>query len=215
MPPRLAQKQPRLSAERNDVTLAKVRNEWRPHTCFHGDLWAETCASSQLPLTPFHLFVCEWQICQVKCLYVVSHRQKPLGYTSGCKQSEQGRKSEDPEPELPCPANQDVLSGEFFFGSQPYNMLYNVSKLQAAKLPISLHGIMISEHLIRSFSAMPQFASSITHTLAHTCANWIVGSTCVPADQLVLLKMHALNIRHVHICVISTGARLERSRELQ
>lgn len=48
------------------------------------------------------------------------------------------------------------------------------------------------------FSILPQFASSVTHTLAHTCADQIVGSTCVPADQLVLLKMHALNISHVH-----------------
>ncbi len=96
----------------------------------------EPFTSSQLPLTPFHWqpFVCLWiaEKCQVKCLYVVSCLQKSLGYSSGRKQSEQGSKSQDPEPELPCAANQNVLSGEFW-------MLYNVSKLQAAKLYISLY----------------------------------------------------------------------------
>lgn len=50
-----------------------------------------------------------------------------------------------------------------------------------------------------------------THALDHTCTNLIVGCTCVPAAHLVVLKMHALNISHVNICVISTGARLEHS----
>lgn len=64
------------------------------------------------------LVFCEEQICQIKCLYVVSHCQKPLSYTSGCKQSERGRKSEDPELELSCPANQDILPGEFCFSAK-------------------------------------------------------------------------------------------------
>ena len=62
MPPHLARKQCGLLAERNDVTQAKVRNEWRPHTCFHGDPRAKTFTSSQLPLTPLRWqpFVCLW-----------------------------------------------------------------------------------------------------------------------------------------------------------
>lgn len=86
-------------------------------------------SSHSFPLTTICLLVNK---CQVKCLHVVSCLQKSLGYTSGCKQSEQGSKSQDPEPELPCAANQDILSGEFW-------VLYNVSKLQAAKLCIPLY----------------------------------------------------------------------------
>lgn len=70
--------------------------------------------------TDNHVFVCEYRKCQIKCLYVVSHLQKSLSYTSGCKQSEQGSKSEDPELERPHPANQDVLSGEFCFSDIRY-----------------------------------------------------------------------------------------------
>lgn len=84
-------------------------------------------------------------------------------------------------------------------------MLVNESKRRAAKLSISPYIINLA------FSILPQLC--IVHH-AHTRAHQIAGSTCVPGDQLVL-KMHALNISHVNICVISTGARLELSREPQ
>lgn len=51
-----------------------------------------------------------------------------------------------------------------------------------------------------TFLCHPSRAHGLTHAQ-------IVGTTCVTADHWVPLKMHALNIRHVHMCVISRGAR--------
>lgn len=96
------------------------------------------------------------------------------------------------------------------FVSRPSNMLWNV---YPSCLAFSLHRIMISERLMW----VSQFHLSLscpsrTHTPPRTCSNQIFGRSRVPADQLALLKMRALHIRHVHICVISTGARLERQQ---
>lgn len=72
------------------------------------------------------------------------------------------------------------------------------------------------QHLIQMFRSTYQQCS--THTLSHACTHCrytVLGGTRVPGDQLVLLKMHGLNISHVNICVISTVERLVQSRETQ
>lgn len=63
------------------------------------------------------------------------HFQKSFSFISGCKENEQGSKSEDPEPELSRAADQDILPGEF-----PFFFIDTA----AAKLSISLkHQIII------------------------------------------------------------------------
>lgn len=93
----------------------------------------------------------------------------------------------------------------------PHVICY-ITHIQPARLSFFLHQIMISEHLMW----ISQLQLSLTmHTLDHACSEQLFSRARVPEDEVALLKMYALNIQHVHICVIGTGARLERSREQQ
>lgn len=160
------------------------------------------------PVTAVYLFGNSTNV-ELNAFMLLSRLQKSPGYTSGCKQGEQGSGSEDPQPELPCPTNQDILSGECGMFPPPRVLSYMICYIMNRS-----YRLLNSPSLLTwdygmgtfdlDFSTLPLLCilQACTHSGSHTHK----PDSCVPEAHLVLPKMHALHISHVNICVISTGA---------
>ncbi|KAI4832183.1 hypothetical protein KUCAC02_015158 [Chaenocephalus aceratus] len=143
---------------------------------------------------------------------------KSLG-CSGCKQSEQGSKSEGPEPELPRPANQDVLCGKsetvnhdslpnvLLLGRTPYceQSLEEMKKLLLLLLGCAVQCEKKEEYIERiqtlDFETRAAIAAHIQElTLSQENVvdlQWLESGEVHPDELEVVARNMAAHLRHV------------------